>query len=332
MINARARKLVLRACLATSVAAVGILAGATTVAGATTGVTAIRLAGSTRFATAGVIASAGFSSGTPTVVLASGLNYPDALAASYLGGRLHSPVLLTTTATLDSSTLSSMRSLGATGVDIVGGTAAVSQNVTNQLKTDGFIVDRVAGSNRFATASAVGQLGTAIVASGVNFPDALAGSAMAYSNSYPILLTQVGYLPTVTATALSNLHIAHVLLLGGTSAVSPAVETTLVNDGMTVQRIAGNDRTQTATDIATVETGQLGFSTTNPDALTGGAYSGEAIVKSPILLADSPFNLGSYTTAYLQANASTIATIHIFGGTSAITTTTSNAAVVAAGG
>jgi hypothetical protein len=42
-------------------------------------------------------------------------------------------------------------------------------------------------------------------------------------------------------------------------------------------------------------------------------------------------NLGSYTTAYLQANASTIATIHIFGGTSAITTTTSNAAVVAAG-
>jgi putative cell wall-binding protein len=354
MINARARKLFFRAGLVTSVAAVGILAGGTTLAGATPGVTAIRLAGSTRFATAGVIASAGFSSGTPTVVLASGLNYPDALAASYLGGRLHSPVLLTTTATLDPSTLSSIRSLGGTGVEIVGGTAAVSQNVTNQLKTDGFIVDRIAGSNRFATASAVGQLGTspfvgslgtygrtAIVASGVNFPDALAGSAMAYSNSFPILLTQVGYLPAVTATALSNLHIAHVLLLGGTSAVSPAVETTLVNDGMTVQRIAGNDRTQTATDIAAVETGQLGFSTTNvdlargdtyPDALTGGAYSGEAIVKSPILLADSPFNLGSYTTAYLKANASTIATIHIFGGTSAITTTTSNAAVVAAGG
>lgn len=230
----------------------------------------------------------------------------------------------------------------------------MSANVAGQLVTDGLTIDRVAGPERFATAAAVAQLGThpfvgtlgtegrtAIVTSGVSFPDALAGSAMAYSQSFPILLSQVTSLPSVTATALSNLGIQHVLLLGGTAAVSAGVAQTLVGDGMTVQRVAGNDRTQTATAIATLETTQLGFSTTAvnlargdtyPDALTGGAYSGEAINKSPILLADSPTNLGPYTTAYLTANASTIATIHVFGGTSAITATTAAAAVKAAGG
>lgn len=353
MTTARARQVVLRAGLATSVAAIGVLTAATA-AGATTGVTTIRLSGPTRFATAGAIATAGFASGTPTVVLASGENFPDALAASYLAGRLHAPVLLTPTAALDSATVSALQSLGAKGVDIVGGTAAVSANVASQLTTDGYTVSHVAGPDRFATAAAVAQLGsvhfvgslgtlgrTAIVTSGVNFPDALAGSPMAYSNAFPILLTQVTSLPAATATALKNLGIQHVLLLGGTSAVSSAVQQTLVTDGMTVQRVAGVDRTQTATAIAAIETSQLGFTTANvnlargdtyPDALTGGAYSGGANRQSPVLLADSPSNLGPYTTAYLHANASTIATIHIFGGTSAITLATANAAVVAAGG
>lgn len=347
------RRLSLVGALVGSVGAAGLVAGATA-AGATTGVVANRLAGATRYATSAVIAQSAFPSGSTTAVLASGEDFPDALTAAYLAGHLHAPVLLTPTAALDPATLSGLKALGVKGVDIVGGTAAVSQNVTTQLETDGYTVSHTAGINRFATAAAVAQEGgpnfvgtlgtlgrTAIVASGLTFPDALAGSAMAYSQSFPILLTQPGSLSPETAAALVSLQIAHVLVLGGTAAVSSAVENQIIAAGMTVVRVAGIDRTQTATAIATLETAQLSYSTTTvdlargdiyPDALSGGPYSGESSRKAPILLSDSPDTLGQYTTAYLRTNAASITTINIFGGTSAITSATQTAAITAAGG
>jgi hypothetical protein len=89
--------------------------------------------------------------------------------------------------------------------------------------------------------------------------------------------------------------------------------------------------------LATSEAQELGWSLTNvnlatgadyPDALAGGPYSGAT--KSPILLTEDVNTLGQYTTAFLQANSSTISSINVFGGTLAVADATVTAAQQAA--
>lgn len=327
-------------------------------AGATASVTATRLGGADRYATAGVVAQhTSFSpNGTPVAVLASGLNFPDALSGAYLAGRFHAPILLTDPNQLSSETLSALQALGVHGVDLVGGTTAISQTVANTLTADNYTVDRISGPDRYGTAAAIATgfpatfVGsfpnpngtsdgpTAIVASGLNFPDALSGSPMSFSAAFPIILTDPASLPAESSAALRSLGIAHVVLLGGTTAISDTVQGQITGLGITVTRVAGADRTQTATMIAGIEATNLGYAITHvnlargdlyPDALAGGAHAGAE--KEPILLTASPTTLGAYATAYLRSNASTIQSIHVYGGTSAVSDATVAAAVAAAG-
>lgn len=65
------------------------------------------------------------------------------------------------------------------------------------------------------------------------------------------------------------------------------------------------------------------------DALAGAAHAGEDL--SPILLTLAPNSLGTAAANCFGDNAETLSTIHVFGGPSAITDPTVNAAVVAAG-
>jgi len=150
-------------------------------------------------------------------VLASGENYPDALAANYLAGRsgLATQILLTEQAALPAQTTTALRLAGVSQVVIVGGPVAVSQAVADQLaataayacggtKPTGtnLSVSRIAGATRFDTAAAiaehsgaaaVGTLSlsgqpaaakpTAIVASGNSFADALAAGPMVYGGT-----------------------------------------------------------------------------------------------------------------------------------------------------
>ncbi len=69
-----------------------------------------------------------------TVILATDQNFPDALAASYLAGYLHTGILLTPTAGLSTETQSALQAEGITNVYVVGGLLAVSQNTLNQVE------------------------------------------------------------------------------------------------------------------------------------------------------------------------------------------------------
>lgn len=335
-----------------------MLAVASAAAG-TGSVTTARLGGPDRYGTAATIAEhTSFApNGSPVAVLASGTNFPDALAGAYLAGRLHAPILLTDPNQLSPETLSAFRSVGVHGVDVVGGTSAVGPGIVSTLQAGNFTVDRIAGADRYGTAAAiatgfpatfVGSLThpngtndgpTAIVASGLNFPDALSGSPMSFSAAFPILLTNQASLPAQTAAALQGLGIKHVILLGGTSAVSAGVAGQIAGLGISVNRVGGTDRTQTATMVAGIEAGDLGYAITSvnlargdayPDALAGGSFAGTN--REPVLLTDSASTLGQYTAAYLHANASTIQAIDIFGGTSAVSGSTAAAAAAAATG
>lgn len=128
------------------------------------------------------------------VVLATGRNFPDGLVAGALAGASKSGVVLTMgTNAIEPETLSKLKSAGTSKVTIVGGTGAVSQGVEDSLKAAGIQVNRIAGTDRYDTAfkvydymKASGKLKLnargephVFVATGRNFPDALAASAVA---------------------------------------------------------------------------------------------------------------------------------------------------------
>ena len=67
----------------------------------------------------------------------------------------------------------------------------------------------------------------AYVATGVDFPDALSGSAAAGLRGGPVLLVCPSGVPAVVATELSRLKPAKIVILGGTGVVSAAVQSAL---------------------------------------------------------------------------------------------------------
>jgi putative cell wall-binding protein len=97
-------------------------------------------------------------------VLVNGNSFADGLSASALAGALDTDgaaLLLTDGTSLTTSTLTTMASMSGTiaqglkYVHLVGGTSVISADIATQLTASGFIVTRVSGANRYATADAV---------------------------------------------------------------------------------------------------------------------------------------------------------------------------------
>ncbi|EGW41825.1 cell wall-binding repeat-containing protein [Desulfosporosinus sp. OT] len=158
-------------------------------------------------------------------VVAYGENFPDALAVSSLAAFQHIPILLTKTHSLPSFTQDALQVLQVSKTTVVGGTAVISTEVANQLPG----MERFSGMDKYATAIAIAKgmnadLNTVFVATGENFPDALAGSALAARTKSPIVLVNK-VLPTVADNFLkSNIgRIREMMVLGGTGVVSDKV-------------------------------------------------------------------------------------------------------------
>jgi putative cell wall-binding protein len=339
--------------------AVGLLAGALATfgvafapnAGAVAAVGNERLAGATRYGTAAAIAGDEAFAAPNHVIIATGENFPDALAASTLSGaRGTAPILLTQSAVLTPETsagLDSLKGKGVTTATIVGGTTAVSEAVQTAITAKGFTVTRVAGTNRYETAAAIataadaiqdsGSVGgqkTALIATGNNFPDALAGGPAAVRNDLPLLLVE-NTVPASTKAALTSLGITRVVILGGTAAVSDAVATELQTAvGSAPTRLAGTNRFSTAAAVGDYEIATLAFPATSavlatgnnfPDALASGPLGG--LLGAPIVLTAS---LPAESQAFLDKHSNTITKLYVSGGTAAIDDATVAAAELAA--
>lgn len=118
-------------------------------------------------------------------------------------------------------------------------------------------LDRLSGPDRFATAAAVSadtfeSADTVVIARGDVYADALAGGPLAYQLGAPILLTRTGSLPEVTRDEINRLGATSAVILGGTAAVSSAVEDALTDSTSvtTTTRRAGADRFETAALVA----------------------------------------------------------------------------------
>lgn len=256
-----------------------------------------RVAGSDRFSTAAE-ASRAFSPGVDVVYVASGSDFPDALAgaarAAYYGG----PLLLTQTNAVPTATRDAMNRLRPTRVVVLGGTGAVSDSVAKSLQamTTGRALQRVGGSNRYDTAALIAGYypprgKVAYVATGEDFPDALAGAALAGRDKAPVLLTKPTSVPAATAKALSTLRPDRIVVLGSTGAVSAGVASQLARYTSTgsVTRLAGSDRYGTAAAVAkqfsTATSVYVPSGENFPDALAAAAVAGS--FGAPVLLTRS---------------------------------------------
>lgn len=318
-------------------------------------VSADRVAGADRYATAAAIAAKAFPDGAATVVLARGDSYPDALAAGPLAAVLHAPVLLTPTDSLSPTTAAEITALGASRAIVVGGASAVSEAVLSQLDQDGVAADRISGGDRYETAAAVarrlseevaasggsGALTDALVVTGTAFPDALvAGTLAAADPPRPLLLVQPHALPSATATVLSDLGVQQADVIGGSAAVDDSVLTALRGLGVAPTRIAGSDRAGTAVAVAKQFASVLGAGAVTlargdafPDALVAAPWSGAQ--HRALLLTSSPSDLPDSTVGYLVArhgSDSPVSLVVAAGGVSAVTASALSAAVAAAGG
>jgi putative cell wall-binding protein len=250
-----------------------------------------RLGGSDRYATSVLISQNGWTQAN-TVIIATGLNYPDALAASSLSKSKDAPILLTGTNAMDQTVVNEIERLNATQAILVGGTDVIGTGVETQLKSLGInSITRLDGANRYDTSAKVGGIvgvnNGIIIATGLNFPDALSIAPIAAIKSIPILLTPQNALDPYVSAFIANKSIPVSYIAGGSDVVSDSVANSVPNS----KRLSGDDRYATNISIINQFAGSLNFDTVYlatglnfPDALSGSALAAKH--NAPIILTE----------------------------------------------
>ncbi len=285
-----------------------------------------RLAGDNAYGTMARIVGDGWQN-ADTVVIATFDGYWDALAASALAGKYDAPILLTDKSNLDATTASELERLKAKSAIIVGGEAAVSDNVKRSIEAMGIVTERIAGTDAQATAVEISNrvaadADTCIVATSAGFWDALAASPYAYAKRYPIYLTNdQGILSAETLSAIRAGGFDRAVIAGGTAAVDARTEADLSGAGVKdVRREWGETAIGTSQKLAEFAmfeglSSAIGVATVNGywDALTGGPLLGKC---GGVLVLASEDDTTS--TNLLDGHSSVLANAYLFGGEAAL--------------
>lgn len=238
-----------------------------------------RIAGATRYETSLKISDAlkaqlgvdKFS----TVILADGRNFPDALAGSYLAGKMNAPILMANEKTQYAEPLrmyirDNLKSGGT--IYVLGGIGAVPESVLKGLSE--YNIKRLAGANRYETNLLILNEADVsneeiLVCTGRGFADSLSASA----SGKPILL--VGKSLTAGQKEFMNAHKGNrYYIIGGESAVSKEIEAVVRKYGAT-ERVSGNTRYETSILVAEEffdgsDEAVLAYAKNFPDGLCGG--------------------------------------------------------------
>jgi putative cell wall-binding protein len=280
----------------------------------TPSVAVIRIAGPDRIATSIAASRDAFPSAAAGAVLASSTSFSDALVGGPLAAHIAGPLLLTGGSALDARVGRELDRLLQAGaeVHVLGGTAAISAAVEQQVTEMGFSVVRHGGIDRYGTAVAVARdalhPSTLLLATGTDFPDALAAGATAAHLDGAVLLTRGDELPKEVARYIADRPDAERIAVGGAAASADPH----------ALRVVGADRYATAVALAerffTAHTAfALASGLSWPDALSGGAHAAHLGV--PLLLTP-PDSLAPAVQAFSRDTAPE--RVWAYGGTNAI--------------
>ncbi len=242
--------------------------------------------------------------------------FADTLSSVAGQGIAGAPLLLTQTDAVDDRTVAELDRLGVTRVILLGAGQALSPFVQQRFETayGADNVTRIGGPSRIETAADLAAelapstphvvMLRAYPEEGADqsqaYADALSVGPLASSLELPSLLTTTDYLHPATRAYLESAGVTEVTMIGGESAIAPAVEQTLSSMGITVDRIAGETRWSTSILVANAM-GVLDASEANRIILTEGgsveqplwaagfaAAAQGAVFESPVILADGP--------------------------------------------
>lgn len=277
------------------------------------GLPTTRLGGQSRVQTAIEISKQDWDK-ADTVLLATGMNFADALVGSPLAYELNAPILLTANGkskNLEDEILTRLDELEAKNIILLGGTGVISSDIENSLKKLKFNVERLAGNDRFATSVAIAQRledarngakpTQVFFVDAYNFPDALAVSPVAALTGSPIL-----FVTTASRTDGKVLNssiqsyltacgdsVTDITAVGGPTIVGDEVlaQAKGITGAKTTDRVYGNSRNMTAVEIYkkykplfTGDCVAFAVSSDFPDALAGSVLA--ANNGSPIFLID----------------------------------------------
>ncbi|PPK98337.1 NPCBM/NEW2 domain-containing protein [Kineococcus xinjiangensis] len=182
-----------------------------------------RIGGADRYHTAALLARAAFPGTAPTVYLARGDAFPDALSA---GSLIDGPLLLVpSTGEAPEAVRREVQRLAPRRVVALGSQNAVADSVLTSAAV-GRTTSRLSGEDRYATSAAIARAafphGTPIayVARADTFPDALAAGSL--TNGPVLLVPFDAPVPPATLAAITALGASRVVALGGQNAVTDA--------------------------------------------------------------------------------------------------------------
>lgn len=176
-----------------------------------------------------------------TAFICTGVNFPDALSAAPVAAANGWPIYLTQPDHLPAEVATALMTMYGGNPSnhgyIIGGEGAVSKAVADTLNATPFMgYMRISGDNRYETSAEVARIGfdglgmlmsRPALATGENFPDALAGGVLQGSDACPVLLTPGATLSPHAAAVLTEYKdmIYEIRYLGGTGVITPAVRT-----------------------------------------------------------------------------------------------------------
>lgn len=179
-----------------------------------------RIAGETRYDTCQKIFS---QAKKKSLVLASGEIFPDALATSSILDQ--AGLLLTKKDQLPSEAQAAIKDLNHDNFLIVGGENSIQESLATSISNKYQYANhtRISGNNRYETSAKIGERlvsSTVILASGENFPDALAASTLAQKIDSPILLVSKDKIDQSVIDYFKKHNIKKALVVGGQLSIS----------------------------------------------------------------------------------------------------------------
>jgi len=192
-----------------------------------------REGGDDRYEVSQAVIADAFTGGSTTAYVATGATFPDALSASAAAGSMHAPVLLVDGqgTAVSAGTSALLAQLGVTKIVIAGGPASVSDSMAAALQALPGItsVRRITGDTRYVVSGqtnrdAFTHSDAVYVASGMTYPDALSGAAVAGAQSAPLYVIPGPCIPSYVLKDIISLGATRMIILGGPGSVSSAAE------------------------------------------------------------------------------------------------------------
>ncbi|MFY9284367.1 MAG: cell wall-binding repeat-containing protein [Miniphocaeibacter sp.] len=167
------------------------------------------------------------------IILANGVNAADAISASPLAIQEKYPIILTNGSIIEVNVLNKLNDFNIKDAIIVGGKNSVSNNILNN--TNILLEERIAGENRYETSIEVARelnnINNLVLASGVNYIDALTASSVAGIKNAPIILVDGKEINKETEKYIKNIknNIFEVYVVGGTDSINSDLAKEILN-------------------------------------------------------------------------------------------------------